>query len=106
MSKYKLDLGVSDQTIREEYESGMSVHALQRKYDTSRSTIRRRILKCGGSFDIRNIKNPWSIAEDKVLIRLKEDNFSHREISVGMFNRTIGGVMARSVLLRRDRKIL
>ncbi len=106
MSKYKLDLGVSDEFIRSEYENGASVHALQIKYGTSYSTIRRRIQKSGGSFRLRDIKDAWTIAEDNVIIRLREDGFNLREISVGMFNRSLSSVSNRATLLRRDRKML
>lgn len=106
MGKYKLNLGVSDEFIRKEYEDGLSVHALQIKYDTSFSTIRRRIVKSGGSFRERNFKDAWSRAEDKVLIRLREDGFNLREISAGMFKRSWSSVSNRATLLRRDRKIL
>jgi len=44
----------------------------------------------------------WTPKEDEIVIALRNDGFTLREISVGLFNRSMRSVTSRMQILRRS----
>lgn len=101
----KIDIGVSDEQIRIEYESGKSLYAISKEYNTRFGIIKRRVINAGGKLRKLRFQNYWTDAEDKILILLRYNGYNTREISMGMLERSHKSVTNRLIILRRDRKI-
>lgn len=101
-----VQLRVSDMCIALEYEKGMSMCQLAKKYDTRYGVIKRRVVNSGIKLRVPKSANLYTENEDNIIILLRNCNYTMREISVGLFGRTYTSVTSRFILLNRDRKVI
>lgn len=106
MCASKIDLGVSDKQLGDEYLSGISIYKLAKKYKCRQGMIKSRIVKRNITLYPLSTFKLWTVAEDNILILLRNCGYNLQEISEGILERSKKGVMARIVILKRDRKVI
>lgn len=106
MTHNKIQLSVPDSRLVKEYELGMSLYKLAKKYNTRYGVIRTRIINSGIKLRKLKIDKRFSESEDNIIIFLRNNEYSIREISKGLYNRSFKSVAGRLVLLKRDRKVI
>lgn len=106
MKYNRVQLEVSDMCIANEYKTGLSMCQLAKKYNTRYGVIKRRIINSGVKLRVLKCSNLYTENEDNIIILLRNCNYTMREISEGLFDRSFTSVTSRFILLSRDRKVI
>ena len=103
---YKVNLDVSNEQLRKEYEAGKAIYCLTKDHNANYAVIKRRLLHAGTVLRPPACQNFWSRAEDDILKALRKTPLSTTDISLGLFHRSRNAVCNRLTILRRSRGVV